>query len=390
MSHHILMLLSNPHRPDPRVLWEAEALTGAGHRVTLIAWDRQAELPARQSEDGLEIIRIHSARSSYGAGLKQVLHIPSFWRAAVQLGRPLYPDVVHSHDLDTLFAGRQLKRISGCRLVYDAHENYPALMSLQLPHMAVRLLQRLENRLLHSVDHTITASRLFSDEIVTRGFSTVTAIGNYANLDLYREITPDQVVAARHEMGIPANALVVAYIGGFTKDRVILPLIQAARLLPEMHVLLAGDGPQRPEIGACSSGVNNIHILGWVPLDQVPLITRLSDLVYYALNPDYPGAAYNAPNALGNAIAAGVPLLANDIGDLGDTIRRYNCGLLLTELTPQAVAIAIYQLRDPALRQKLATNSALAVAEGCTAEASKQKLLDVYDALFSTGSPVNE
>jgi len=80
------MLLSNPYRPDPRVLWEAEALINAGHRVSLIAWDRQVELPAHEIKGGLEVFRIHSARSSYAAGLKQALRVPSFWRAADGLG----------------------------------------------------------------------------------------------------------------------------------------------------------------------------------------------------------------------------------------------------------------------------------------------------------------
>jgi len=389
MSQHIVMLLSNPFRPDPRVLWEAEALIGAGHRVSLIAWDRQVELPAHEIKGGLEIFRIHSARSSYAAGLKQVLRIPSFWRAAKDLGSSFKPDIVHCHDLDSLYCGVQLKRQTGCRLVYDAHENYPALMSLQLPSFAVKLLQILENRLLHSVDHTITASRQFSAEISAHGFSPVTAIGNFADPEIYRQITPDQVAAARFDLKIPQDSLVVAYIGGFTKDRVILPLLQAARLLPEVHILLAGDGPQRPEIEAYCRVTNNIHDLGWVPFEKVPLITRLSDLLYYALKPGYPGAEYNAPNALGNAIAAGVPVLANDIGDLGDTIRRYNCGLLLEELTPQAVAGAINRLQDSDVRHELAASTALAVAAGCNTEASKQKILAVYEALFSTELPVN-
>jgi glycosyltransferase involved in cell wall biosynthesis len=389
MSPHIVMLLSNPYRPDPRVLWEAEALIGAGHRVALIAWDRQVELPAHEILGGLEIFRIHSARSSYAAGLKQALRVPSFWRAADGLGRTLVPDAVHCHDLDSLYCGVQLKRQTGCRLVYDAHENYPALMSLQLPSFSVRLLHILEDRLLRSVDHTITASRRFTAEISTRGFSPVTAIGNYADPEIFQKITPDHVATARFDLGIPQDALVVAYIGGFTKDRVILPLLQTAKLLPEVHIVLAGDGPQRSEIKALCRDTNNIHDLGWIPLEKVSLITRLSDLVYYTLRPGYPGAEYNAPNALGNALAAGVPVLANDIGDLGDTIRRYNCGYLLNELTPRAIADAIMRLQNPDLRQELAANTALAVSGGCNTTASQQKLLDIYDALLIIKKPVN-
>ena len=37
----VLMLLSNPFAPDPRVYKEARTLTRNGYTVTIIAWDRQ-------------------------------------------------------------------------------------------------------------------------------------------------------------------------------------------------------------------------------------------------------------------------------------------------------------------------------------------------------------
>ena len=42
----VLMLLSNPYRPDPRVQREMEALATSGYQVSLLCWDRQGELPA--------------------------------------------------------------------------------------------------------------------------------------------------------------------------------------------------------------------------------------------------------------------------------------------------------------------------------------------------------
>lgn len=37
---NILMTLSNPFTPDPRVYNEAKSLVKAGHEVTVIAWDK--------------------------------------------------------------------------------------------------------------------------------------------------------------------------------------------------------------------------------------------------------------------------------------------------------------------------------------------------------------
>ena len=140
---HIVMLLSNAFRPDPRVEREAHALVNHGHRVTIICWDRQAELPPRENYNGTEIIRVHSIRSAYGSGWRQLFYLPRFWRVASQLAWEFRPGIVHCHDLDTLYAGRQIKKQLKCPLIYDAHEHYPALMSLYLPSPFVFALKKM-------------------------------------------------------------------------------------------------------------------------------------------------------------------------------------------------------------------------------------------------------
>ena len=143
----ILMLLSNPFRPDPRVAREVITLVSAGHSVQVLCWDRRGEYPSRENYAGAEIIRITNVKTTYGAGLRQLLFTPRFWKEAIRIGLMLRPDAVHAHDLDTLYAGLQFKKSLGCKLVYDAHEDYPALMSLYLPSLAVRALNTLERRL---------------------------------------------------------------------------------------------------------------------------------------------------------------------------------------------------------------------------------------------------
>ena len=130
MTKHIVMPLTNDYAPDTRVEREALALISAGYRVTIIAWDREAKRPARETQHGIEIIRIHSVRSAYGAGWRQIFYLPRFWQATTAVIRTLQPDAIHCHDLDTLYIGRTIKRQLNIPLVYDAHEHYPAMMSI--------------------------------------------------------------------------------------------------------------------------------------------------------------------------------------------------------------------------------------------------------------------
>ena len=376
------MLLSNAFRPDPRVAREAEGLARAGHRVTVVCWDREGRFPAEEELGGYRVERVQSVRTVYGGGARQLSYTPRFWWAAAKRVEALQPDVIHCHDLDTLPLGWWLKGRSRARLVYDAHEDYPALMSLYLPSMMVTGLSWLERRLLGRVDYAITASTVFADKLRARGVGPVTTIGNYQPLEPFDAVSEAEVAAARRCLGLALDDLVVAYIGGFSRNRQLLPLVQAARRLPDVQVLLWGDGHLRVAVEAAAVQTANVHYLGWLPAEDVPLHTHLADVIYYCLVSDYPGAIYNAPNTLSNAMAAGRPIIANDVGDLGRIVRQTGCGVLLPEVTPQAIRQAVEALRDPGARQQLGSAGRAAAESNYNWAAAERELGRVYAQLL--------
>jgi len=378
----IVMLLSNAFRPDPRVAREAESLAQAGHQVTVVCWDREGRFPAGETVGGYRVERVQNVRTVYGAGARQMLYTPRFWRAAAQRVLALDPDIIHCHDLDTLPTGWWLKGRTGARLVYDAHEDYPALMSLYLPGPMVGALSWLERRLLARVDHVITASTVLADKLRSWGVEPVTAIGNVQPLEPFDAVSEADVAAARAHLGLANDDFVVAYIGGFSRNRQLLPLIQAAQDMPGVQVILWGDGHQRAAVEAAAASTPNTQYLGWLPAEQVPLYTRLADVIYYCLVPDYPGAIYNAPNTLSNAMAAGRPILANNVGDLGSIVRQTGCGLLLPEMTPEAIRQAMETLRDPALRRQMGKAGRAAAKARYNWAVAEEQLEQLYTRLL--------
>jgi len=380
---HVVMLLSNAFRPDPRVIKEANCLAETGYIVTIIGWDRLNELPIEDTlPNGVRILRIHSIRTSYGAGSRQILYTPRFWSAAIQKALPLKPDLVHCHDLDTLYAGVRIKKHLGSKLIFDAHEDYSTLMSLYLPGFFVPLLNALERWLLRQVDATVAASSVFVDKLTVAGYSPLVHIPNVQDLAPFENISQDQLVRARQELGLEPGSYVISYIGGFTRNRFLLPLIEAMHSSPTTTLLLWGDGHQRQVVEEAIHGLANVRYLGWLPAAQVPLYTCLSDAVYYCLKPDYPGAKYNAPNALSNAMAAGRPIIANNIGDLGRIVKKSGCGLLLDEVTPQAISQAIVKLSDPVLRRKLGEAGHAFANVEFNWKVVGQRLLKLYQSLL--------
>jgi hypothetical protein len=151
-----LMLLSNPYRPDPRVLAEARALMSAGYEVTLLAWDREQTRPSRSEEGGVHVLRMGPKCPDRSAS-KMLTRLPRFWYRAANASKGIKFDVVHSHDYDTLPLGRAISAMSGKPLLYDAHELY-AKMVMNEVGPSWKLIWWLERWCARRADLTITVS----------------------------------------------------------------------------------------------------------------------------------------------------------------------------------------------------------------------------------------
>ena len=377
--NHIVMLLSNPFRPDPRVAKEALTLGEHDYKLTIVCWDRMAEMdPYLKLSDNIEVVRIQNVRSSYGVGIKQLFRLPLFWRNAIRNTIPLKPEIVHCHDLDTLYIGWKLKRLIGCKLIFDAHEDYPALMGLHLPKPATYLLTLWERFLLNKVDYLISVSPSIVEKYSAYTTCPAQTIRNFQSIESYNEITPEKIAEARLSIGLKPEDYVVAYIGGFSKNRLLIPLIEAVSEIPDVKLILWGDGHQKIAIQEAISLIPNISYLGWAPANFVPLFTSLADVIYYCLIPNYP---YSTPNTLSNAMLAGRPILASRVGDLGQIIEQTCCGILLEEVTAQSIRSKIELLRDPTLRNQLGQAGRIAAENKYNWEFEAQKLLTIYESL---------
>jgi glycosyltransferase involved in cell wall biosynthesis len=378
MSHHIAMLLTNPFRPDPRVHKEARSLAQAGYKVTVICWDRQNELVANEMIDGIAIRRL-VVRSNYGVGDRQIFYLPRFWRQALQELHRLQPDIIHCHDLDTAPAGLWYASSHRRPWIFDAHECYPEqARGLRVNRFIYYTLLFLEKQMTRRATYVITVGNLLAQRFRAMG-GRVAVVGNYQPLGDFNSTNS----ISRPDLGLRPDAFVVAYVGGFTLGRAILPLIRATEYAPEVIVLLLGDGPQRETIEAELSKYPRVRYLGRVPQEQVPAYLALVDVVYYGLNHQIPddNIHYSSPNALFNALAAGKPLLTTNLGEIARIVQEEQCGIIVEPPTPERLAAAIEQLRDPTVRAAMSINARRAAQEKYNWDAAAATLLRIYQQL---------
>ena len=375
------MLLSNPYLPDDRVRNEALALRDAGYEVTILAWDRDCTRPEQEKVEGLEIrrARIHAG---YQQGAKQGLRFLRLWQWFADEIKQVQPHVVHCHDFDTFPAGVWYHFLNRrVRLVLDAHENYYAMQKPHVPAPVAWTILAVERLLTPFAQLLIGACESTANHYRECGARNAVVVGNWKDPEAFR-FSAETLQQERETLGI-GDRLVVAYIGLISARRQVLPLVEALRERPAFFLILGGKGDQADAVREVCTTAENIYFPGYIDPHRVPLLTAVADIVYYGHDPAHAYAAYNAPNKLYEALAAGKALIATDIGgELSHVIRSTQCGLLLPEAGVSTIGAALDTLADGTLLAELQERAAQAGLTTYNWAVGRQKLQSAYASLL--------
>jgi glycosyltransferase involved in cell wall biosynthesis len=161
---------------------------------------------------------------------------------------------------------------------------------------------------------------------------------------------------ARAALRIPDDEFVIVWAGRFDPVKRLDLLVRCAELLTVSPVrfLLAGDGPQRGEIEQMlrvSGAAHIVHLLGWQPA-LAPILSAADAFLF-------PSLTEGMPNAVLEAMACGVPVVASDIPVLRELSGAGDRCILVTSNEPKNYADALLKLRDdPELRATLGQRAA--------------------------------
>src|SRR5205823_11733048 len=117
--------------------------------------------------------------------------------------------------------------------------------------------------------------------------------------------------------------------------------------VPGATLIMAGDGPSRPEVEALVRRLNisdRVRVLGWSN-DLVPLYATMDVCALSSLNE-------GTPVAMIEAMAAGKAVVGTDVGGVPDVIDDGRTGILVPPSDVDALARALVLLvSDAVLRQ---------------------------------------
>lgn len=262
------------------------------------------------------------------------------WRLA-RAFRKLRLDIVHTRNAESFFYGALAARLAGVpALVHSEHGRV-------FPERWHRALA--QRWLLRNASCAFAVSQQLADQLVTEiGVRPGTFRVIYNGVDTRRFAGPESA-----ERRGPGGEIAIGSVGRLAPVKNYGLLLKAvARLPPDLRwrLVLVGDGPQRGELDQTAAELGiaaRVSFLG----HREDVAAVLGDLDVFVLPSDSEGMS----NTLLEAMAAGVAVIASDVGGNREVIEAGRSGLLFARGDAAAAAKAIQQLvTDAALRERLA------------------------------------
>ncbi|MDA4115236.1 MAG: glycosyltransferase family 4 protein [Thaumarchaeota archaeon] len=326
----VVMLLAKPYSVDTRVKNEAETLTGAGHKVTVLSWDRWGREQKEASVNGVDVVspRLMGGSdlfaSNKGSGSSKLNYALSavllqFYCVAWCIRNMKEEYIVHANDFNTLIAGVALRLIKPgqVRLVYDCHELTPTVYAEWYGAIVGAAAGLFERTLVRYADAVVTVSPSFA-----RYFATLTRRASSKSFPvtvLYNTVKSSDLPSGdkaywRGRFGL--TGFVFTFVGAMRGVYALDELVEAAKMFKESAIpanfVIVGGGD---EFAALERKIASYNLNGRVRL--IPQLPNKEALEYLKAG-DVSFGVYRSPDTnarialpwkVFEAMACGTPVM---------------------------------------------------------------------------------
>ena len=242
-----------------------------------------------------------------------------------------------------------------------------------------RVYTQLDRWSLRGTHRMVTVCRPFADKLVTLG------VGREKITILHNAVKPfvtppaDAIDRVRRELGLTEDEAVILSVGRLSQEKGHADLLRAGAALampatPPFRIVIVGDGPEREPLLRLASqlGISNQVTLTGFQRDTRP---------YYAMATvvAVPSHSEGSPNVVLEAMAAGLPIVANAVGGVPEILEEGVTGIMVPARNPAAMAQALQGvLRDPEMQHRLGSAARARSLSDYTPEAYRRKLAAFY------------
>lgn len=187
---------------------------------------------------------------------------------------------------------------------------------------------------------------------------------------------PDRSLATR--LGAADGRLTIGSLGGLRREKNLARLLRVFAALPAdlpVRLIIAGEGPEAPALTAQAAALgiaDRVVLMG--PIDRPERLLGYFDV--FALSSD----TEQMPYSILEAMAAGLPIMATDVGDVAGMVAPENRSFIVAAHDEARFTAGLAQLlTDPDERRRLGA----ANRSRLRAHFTFDTMVSAYDALFS-------
>jgi glycosyltransferase involved in cell wall biosynthesis len=307
--------------------------------------------------------------------LKSEGRIKTIWNIACKL-KELKIDVIHTHSESPDTHGRIAAVLAKTpvKIVTVHNINPHPTKNKLLSHLLDRSLAPITDKFV-CVSNTV---RDFTEKRLSISNTRLEVI--YNGVDTTKFENMPSSVESKSKQRLPINKLIIGCVGLMYPIKGQHILLDAVKLIQDVrtdfHVVFYGEGLQKDELIRRIAEENIVcaSICGWC--DSTQLIYSSIDALIL------PSLFEGLPIVMLEAIAAGIPIIATDVGSINEFIKDNNTGRLVHPGAHEALADAILDMLKDYERYKEMANRAMTIAFGpCKVELMTARYSDVYTAL---------
>jgi glycosyltransferase involved in cell wall biosynthesis len=186
--------------------------------------------------------------------------------------------------------------------------------------------------------------------------------------------------AIRMKMGISAQDKVIIFVGGISKGKGVYELVEAfinlSQKYQHLQLILVGSGQESATINSIVSSIglaNRIHMTGSLHHDEISQWLSAADIFVF------PSHNEGLPNAVLEAMACGLPVVATRVGGIPEAIEDGQSGILIKEKDADSLIRAIDRLLgNEELAKQMGRNGRNMVEQNFSWEKNAEQMIRIY------------
>lgn len=361
-----------------------QGLSKHGYSFTILSFEKAERFAKLEKQihgllDPYGIEWVHYTFTRKPPVLSKMYDMIRLKKAAFRLHREKNFDMTHCRGYIGASIGLALKQKKGVKFFFDmrgfwADEKKDAgAWNVKNPlfRQVYKHYKKQEEKYQHQADFIISLTEAGKKEMEKwPGYNSnvpVDVIPCCADMNHFGLITPDKKKTAREVLGIPADKLVVSYLGSVGSWYMLDEMLQLFRMVRDRYpgaVFLFITPSDRDYIflRAEAAGIKRDElVIREAGRQEVPVFVAASDVNISFIKPVYSKLS-SSPTKLGEVLSMGIPVISNaGVGDVEEIVKKTGGGVAIMDFSAGSLQDAVNQI--PALLQ-LSPASIRAAAAG--------------------------